>query len=158
MIRQHDSIIVQTLGRFLVPVIQIFGLYVLFFGQYGPGGGFVGGVILGMSMKVQNLIMPVLWRGSKSYAQFIAFISYLCYFLSINNKNEAGCLLKGTHARNSALHSIRIKYCPDRCISAPCWRKDANPSTCSHGKSGLRRSTKTHTTPKERKSGRYHRH
>ena len=45
MIRQHDSVIVQTLGRFLIPVIQIFGLYVLFFGQYGPGGGFVGGVI-----------------------------------------------------------------------------------------------------------------
>ena len=50
MIRPHDSIIVQTLGRFLIPVVQIFGLYVLFFGQYGPGGGFVGGVILGTSM------------------------------------------------------------------------------------------------------------
>ena len=50
MIRPHDSIIVQSLGRFLIPVTQIFGLYVLFFGQYGPGGGFVGGVILGISM------------------------------------------------------------------------------------------------------------
>ena len=50
MIRPHDSIIVQSLGRFLIPVTQIFGLYVLFFGQYGPGGGFVGGVILGTSM------------------------------------------------------------------------------------------------------------
>ena len=42
MMHPHDSIIVQTLGRFLIPVVQIFGLYVLFFGQYGPGGGFVG--------------------------------------------------------------------------------------------------------------------
>ena len=50
MIRPHDSLIVQSLGRFLIPVTQIFGLYVLFFGQYGPGGGFVGGVILGTSM------------------------------------------------------------------------------------------------------------
>ena len=39
MIQPHDSTIVQTLGRFLIPVIQIFGLYVLFFGQYGPGEG-----------------------------------------------------------------------------------------------------------------------
>ena len=50
MIRPHDSLIVQSLGRFLIPVTQIFGFYVLFFGQYGPGGGFVGGVILGTSM------------------------------------------------------------------------------------------------------------
>ena len=56
MIREHDSIIVQSLGRFLIPVIQIFGLYVLFFGQYGPGGGFVGGVILGTSMILAILI------------------------------------------------------------------------------------------------------
>ncbi len=56
MIRPHDSIIVQSLGRFLIPVVQIFGLYVLFFGQYGPGGGFVGGVILGAGMILSILI------------------------------------------------------------------------------------------------------
>lgn len=56
MIRQHDSIIVQTLGRFVIPVVQMFGLYVLFFGQYGPGGGFVGGVILGAGMILAVLI------------------------------------------------------------------------------------------------------
>ena len=56
MIRRHDSIIIQTLGRFIIPVVQIFGLYVLFFGQYGPGGGFVGGVILGTGMILSVLI------------------------------------------------------------------------------------------------------
>jgi len=56
MIRPHDSIIVQTLGRFVIPVVQIFGLYVLFFGQYGPGGGFVGGVILSAGMILAVLI------------------------------------------------------------------------------------------------------
>jgi multicomponent Na+:H+ antiporter subunit B len=50
MIYAHDSLIVQTLSRHLIPLIQLFGLYVLFFGQYGPGGGFVGGVIVGTSM------------------------------------------------------------------------------------------------------------
>ena len=56
MILPHDSIIVQTVGRFLIPVVQIFGLYVLFFGQYGPGGGFVGGVILGAGLILSVLI------------------------------------------------------------------------------------------------------
>jgi len=56
MIRRHDSIIVQSLGRFLIPVVQIFGLYVLFFGQYGPGGGFVGGVIIGTGFILSVLI------------------------------------------------------------------------------------------------------
>ena len=50
MIYAHDSLIVQTLSRHIIPLIQLFGLYVLFFGQYGPGGGFVGGVIVGTSL------------------------------------------------------------------------------------------------------------
>ena len=56
MIHPHESVIVQSLGRLLVPMVQIFGLYVLFFGQYGPGGGFVGGVILGTGMIVSVLV------------------------------------------------------------------------------------------------------
>ena len=45
MIQAHDSVIVRTLGRIVIPIAQLFGFYVLVFGQYGPGGGFVGGVI-----------------------------------------------------------------------------------------------------------------
>jgi len=56
MIRPHDSTIVQSSGRFLIPIVQMFGLYVIFFGQYGPGGGFVGGVILGTGMILSVLI------------------------------------------------------------------------------------------------------
>lgn len=53
---QHDSVIVRRSGSFLIPLIQLFGLYVLFFGQYGPGGGFVGGVLLGASLIAGMLI------------------------------------------------------------------------------------------------------
>ncbi|MFB3115764.1 MAG: MnhB domain-containing protein [Nitrospirales bacterium] len=56
MMQAHDSVIVLTLGRLLIPLVQLFGLYVLFFGQYGPGGGFVGGVIFGASMILSILI------------------------------------------------------------------------------------------------------
>jgi multicomponent Na+:H+ antiporter subunit B len=56
VIQAHDSILVQTLSRLLIPLIQLFGLYVLFFGQYGPGGGFVGGVLLGTSVILSILV------------------------------------------------------------------------------------------------------
>jgi len=56
MIHPYDSVIVFALGRVLIPVMQLFGLYVLFFGQYGPGGGFVGGVILGTSVILSILV------------------------------------------------------------------------------------------------------
>ena len=56
MIHPHDSAIVRTLGRIVIPVAQLFGFYVLVFGQHGPGGGFVGGVILAASMILAILI------------------------------------------------------------------------------------------------------
>lgn len=65
MIHSHDSVIVQTLGRVVIPVAQLFGLYVLLFGQYGPGGGFVGGVILAASLILAILIYGVGSEGSR---------------------------------------------------------------------------------------------
>jgi multicomponent Na+:H+ antiporter subunit B len=56
VIHTHDSVIVRTLGRVVIPIAQLFGIYVLVFGQHGPGGGFVGGVILAASMILAVLI------------------------------------------------------------------------------------------------------
>ena len=67
MIAAHDSLIVHTTSRVLLPVIQLYGIYVLFFGQYGPGGGFVGGVIFGAS-----LILTLLVFGPRSNENYLA--------------------------------------------------------------------------------------
>ena len=56
MTRAHDSLIVQTLSRVLIPLVQIYALFILFFGQYGPGGGFVGGVMFGASLILGILV------------------------------------------------------------------------------------------------------
>ncbi|MEE4660213.1 MAG: MnhB domain-containing protein [Halieaceae bacterium] len=56
MILRHDSVIVRTLGHLLIPIAQLYGCYVIVFGQYGPGGGFVGGVVLAASMILAILI------------------------------------------------------------------------------------------------------
>jgi multicomponent Na+:H+ antiporter subunit B len=37
----------------------LFGIYVLVFGQHGPGGGFVGGVIIAASMILAILIFGI---------------------------------------------------------------------------------------------------
>ncbi len=56
MKQMHDSFLVQSMSRLLIPLAQLFALYVLFFGQYGPGGGFVGGVIWAISMILTFLV------------------------------------------------------------------------------------------------------
>ncbi|RAP23553.1 sodium:proton antiporter [Candidatus Marinamargulisbacteria bacterium SCGC AG-343-K17] len=46
----NDSLIIRVASRFMVPFIQLFGLYVVAHGHHSPGGGFQGGVILGASL------------------------------------------------------------------------------------------------------------
>ena len=46
----NDSLVIRVASRFMVPFIQLFGLYVVAHGHYSPGGGFQGGVILGASL------------------------------------------------------------------------------------------------------------
>lgn len=65
MIQPHDSAIVRTLGHIVIPIAQIFGVYVLVFGHYGPGGGFVGGVVIAASLILAILIFGIDSKDSK---------------------------------------------------------------------------------------------
>lgn len=47
---REGDLIIQVSTRLLVPVIQIFALYVIAHGHHSPGGGFQGGVILAASL------------------------------------------------------------------------------------------------------------
>jgi multisubunit Na+/H+ antiporter MnhB subunit len=40
------SLIVETISRWVVPFIFLYGLYIVVYGHLSPGGGFAGGVIL----------------------------------------------------------------------------------------------------------------
>jgi multicomponent Na+:H+ antiporter subunit B len=71
MIQSHDSLIVQTLGRLLIPVIQLYSVYVLFHAQYSPGGGFVGGVLFGASMVLTILVFGT--GHAKGFIEKMAF-------------------------------------------------------------------------------------
>lgn len=55
MTHPSGSPIIIVVGRLLTPFIQIFGLYVIFHGHYGPGGGFQGGAVLAASFLLMRL-------------------------------------------------------------------------------------------------------
>lgn len=58
MIKQrYQSIIIQTICSLLIPFIQLFAIYVIMHGHYGPGGGFQGGVLLAVSIMLQRLYL-----------------------------------------------------------------------------------------------------
>ena len=46
MISKYHNLVVSLACRTIAPFIFLFGLYVIMFGHYGPGGGFQGGTIL----------------------------------------------------------------------------------------------------------------
>ena len=50
------SVIVKTATRWLIPFMQLFGLYVIIHGHVSPGGGFQGGVIVATSMILYAIV------------------------------------------------------------------------------------------------------
>jgi multicomponent Na+:H+ antiporter subunit B len=53
-LRHH--LIPRVVGRLLVPFIVLFGLYVQFHGDYGPGGGFQAGALIAAGLILHALI------------------------------------------------------------------------------------------------------
>ncbi len=50
------DIILRVVSKLFIPFIFIFGLYVQFHGDYGPGGGFQAGVILAAGVILYAII------------------------------------------------------------------------------------------------------
>ncbi len=53
-LRHH--LILRVVGRMLIPFILLFGLYVQFHGEYGPGGGFQAGAIVAAGIILYSLL------------------------------------------------------------------------------------------------------
>jgi multicomponent Na+:H+ antiporter subunit B len=52
----RDELLLVVVGRLLVPFILLFGLYVQFHGEYGPGGGFQAGALVAAAFILYALI------------------------------------------------------------------------------------------------------
>lgn len=53
----RDHLIPRVVGKMLVPFILLFGLYVQFHGEYGPGGGFQAGALIAAAFILYALIV-----------------------------------------------------------------------------------------------------
>lgn len=51
----YDSLVVRFAARVQAPLLQIYGLYVLFHGHYSPGGGFQAGAALAASYLLPRI-------------------------------------------------------------------------------------------------------
>ena len=70
--------IVKNVVRVILPLIQIFGAYVIIFGHISPGGGFAGGSIIGSSLILYRLI----YGSERADRKFV--YSYLLKLVSIS--------------------------------------------------------------------------
>jgi len=53
------DLVLRVVGKLLIPFILLFGLYVLFHADYGPGGGFQAGVIFAAGIIFYALIFSL---------------------------------------------------------------------------------------------------
>lgn len=52
-------LVVRVIAKMLIPFIMLFGLYVQFHGDFGPGGGFQAGVIFASAFILYALVFGV---------------------------------------------------------------------------------------------------
>lgn len=85
MRERYENPIVEGVARLMVPLIQLFGLYVITHGHYGPGGGFQGGVILAASLMLLRLTLGEEYehrRFPPSLAVLLATLGMLLFVLA----------------------------------------------------------------------------
>ena len=105
-LRHH--LIPRVVGRVLIPFILLFGLYVQFHGEYGPGGGFQAGAIIAAA-----IILFALLEGEKRALSVLPERVLLglmaCGPLLYGAVGLAGVLLGGNFLDYSVLSSDPVK-------------------------------------------------
>ncbi len=80
-----NDVILQTVARVLVPIIEIFGIYVILGGHLGPGGGFSGGAICGagliLYLNAFDFVKTERFFTGKTY-KCMCFGALACYSLA----------------------------------------------------------------------------
>lgn len=108
---RHDEIVTTT-ANVLVPIIILFGLYVILNGHLGPGGGFSGGAIIGA-----GLILYAIAFGFSRLGRYLNFRTFriVClaalWFYSLSKCYSFFCGANG-------LHTVFSPGTPGRILSA----------------------------------------
>ena len=89
----HD-LVLQGSARLLLPLVLVFGIYIILNGHLSPGGGFSGGAVLGAGL--------ILYQNAFGYERIGRFFTYRYPFLTGANhlptgipEGAAGAILSG---------------------------------------------------------------
>lgn len=83
VVRYQNDPVVRTAAKVLIPIILMFGFYILFFGHLSPGGGFSGGTILGAGLILYAMVNGTtrarsVLRPNRIKAVTICALSFYC--------------------------------------------------------------------------------
>ena len=53
---EFESIILTTMFRYITPFILVYGVYILFHGEFSPGGAFQAGGLFGIAVVLDHLV------------------------------------------------------------------------------------------------------
>ncbi|MCR5507702.1 MAG: hypothetical protein K6F34_03350 [Lachnospiraceae bacterium] len=78
-----NDIIIQRVACFLIPVILLFGIYVILNGHLSPGGGFSGGAVIGAGLILHEAAFGFrkTERFFNEHVYKIAKVSALCFYV-----------------------------------------------------------------------------
>ena len=102
------NIIVRETSHLLIPAILLFGLYVQFHGDYGPGGGFQAGVIFAIGIILYALLHGVK-RAEKVISLRLAKILAALGLLLYAGVGVLGMLLGGNYLDYNVLAEDALK-------------------------------------------------
>ncbi|MDO9536077.1 MAG: MnhB domain-containing protein [Bacillota bacterium] len=60
-----DDYITKIVFRYVLLLVLLYGFYIVLHGHLSPGGGFAGGMVIGMGMLLYFLIFGVEWKAKK---------------------------------------------------------------------------------------------
>jgi multicomponent Na+:H+ antiporter subunit B len=99
-----EMVILRTVSKGFVPFILLFGLYVQFHGDFGPGGGFQAGVIFAAGLVLYGLIFGL--EDLKRVAPpWVLECTLACGVLLYGGTGIAGMLLGGQFLEYNVLDS-----------------------------------------------------
>jgi multicomponent Na+:H+ antiporter subunit B len=60
----RDYLVLRVVAKLMIPFVVVFGVYVLFHGDFGPGGGFQAGVIAAAAIILYGIVygLPIARR------------------------------------------------------------------------------------------------
>ncbi len=74
-----ESKILKEVSKWIIPFIQIFGMYVIVNGHISPGGGFAGGTIIGSSFILYRMIKGS--EQSEKKLKYTTLMKIMCFSL-----------------------------------------------------------------------------